>query len=77
MRQYQRQGVCPCGASFLRRVALSGAIEVALARAIGAELALMDDLDINYCKSNPWAMLTDASYELSKVLLNRRNGGSQ
>jgi hypothetical protein len=31
----------------------------------------------NYCKSNPWATLSNASYELSKVLLNRRNGGSQ
>jgi hypothetical protein len=31
----------------------------------------------NYCKSNPWATLHEASSELSKVLLNRRNGGSQ
>jgi len=31
----------------------------------------------NYCKSNPWATLPQASSELSKVLLNRRNGGSQ
>jgi hypothetical protein len=30
----------------------------------------------NYCKSNPWATLSDAGYELSKVLLNRRNDGS-
>src|SRR5262249_34179216 len=31
----------------------------------------------NYCKSNPWATLPQAGYELSKVLLSRRNGGSQ
>jgi hypothetical protein len=31
----------------------------------------------NYCKSNPWSWLPTASFELSKVLLSRRNGGSQ
>lgn len=28
----------------------------------------------NYCKSNPWAILPQASSELSKALLNRRSG---